>query len=126
MKAMLAWFDWLFLACCLVHANPAVAQQEEFTGLVIDQTISKFGHDFYDFFMAEWEPPNDAYILTIKERPSVVLGSLIWIEIDDIVIYESLLTPKISANEEKAQDARNFALEYINYRGKALQELDLY
>ncbi len=126
MKALLCWFGRLFLACWLAHAVPGMAQQEEFTGLVIDQTISKFGHDFYDFFMAGWEPPNDAFILTIKERPSLVLGSLIWIEIDDTVVYESLLTPKLSANEEKAQDARNYALEYISYRGKALQELDLF
>ncbi len=126
MKALLYWFGRLFLVCWLTHVGPVTAQQEEFTGLVIDQTISKFGHDFYDSFMTGWEPPNDAFILTIKERPSVVLGSLIWIEIDDTVVYESLLTPKISANEEKAQEARNYALEYINYRGKALQELDLY
>ena len=72
MKAMLRWFDWLLLACWLTHVGPVMAQQEEFTGLVIDQTISKFGHDFYDSFMTGWGPPNDAFILTIKERPSTV------------------------------------------------------
>ena len=121
---VLGWMlPWAWLS---FYAGPAWALEEEFTGLVIDQTISKFGHDFYEYFIAEWEPPDDSSILTIRERPGAILGSVISVEIDDTVVFEDRLTPLASTTEEKAQDARNFALEFINTRGKALQELDLY
>ena len=114
----------LFLWCWLVHADAAQAQDLEFSGLVIDQTITKFGHDFYDYFLAEWEPPTDAFTLTINEKPSLIFGTMVSVEVNDTVVYEGLLTPR--GIEDKAQDARNYALEFIASQNRTIQELDLY
>ena len=44
----------------------------EINGLVMDETISKLGRDFYDLFFTKWDIETDVdYLLKIVEKPEV-------------------------------------------------------
>lgn len=66
-----------------------------YEGLVVNQTISSVGHDFYQAFVAAWRemPLNERYALTIGERPSARLGSQVWVEFSQRRIFQAVLPP---------------------------------
>jgi curli production assembly/transport component CsgE len=86
---------------------------EEFNGLVTDQTISKFGHDFYDYFSSGLELPEDVSIVAVHEYPNAISGSLIIVEVDDIPIFQQRLSFKAYEIEDKALEARETFYMYL-------------
>ncbi len=51
-------------------------------GLVLGQTVTVAGQDFYQSFVMFWREKalSERYSLVVRERPSARAGSLIWIE----------------------------------------------
>ena len=72
--------------CCvaLMLASPAVAaaadQPED--GMVLGQTVTVAGQDFFQYFVALWREKriSERALITVRERPSARTGSVIWIE----------------------------------------------
>ena len=63
--------------------------------MVIDNTLTPTGHDFFSEFVEAWhslEQPGKQR-LTIRERPSARGGNLISVEHDNRVLYRVLLEP---------------------------------
>lgn len=59
-----------------------VRDAEDYGGIVINQTVTVAGHDFYNYFVAAWRDRDlgDRYSVSVHERPSPRWGSQVWIE----------------------------------------------
>lgn len=68
----------------------------EIDGLIIDETRSKVGRDFYDLFYSKWTAPTNAkdFIITIKELPSRGRMTRISLLINDNQLFTRVLQPR--------------------------------
>lgn len=98
---------------------PAIANTEDFidqgvledgedgglgiSGMMNDETVTKFGHQFFEAFVSAWKPlVGVTYNLRIDERYDPLRGSLIQVMINNNSVYEGFLTPRQEAIEELA------------------------
>ena len=86
----------------------------EIDGLILDETRSKIGRDFYEIFYNRWTPPSGAkdFLITIRELPGRGIGSRISIEVNENIILYRFLQPRNDLVEEEAnltmiQDFKN-------------------
>ncbi len=99
-------------------------------GLIVDETESKIGHDFYDAFYSEWQAPKimTDYTITISEKPLPQLGTQITILINDSPVFKRFVQPRYEIIEELARQGAATAYSYLeNYTEiqKQLQGEDL-
>ncbi|MFC6222054.1 CsgE family curli-type amyloid fiber assembly protein [Hymenobacter artigasi] len=105
----------------LLKADSIQSQQQraklgpESSGLIVDQTITKIGHDFYDQFFNRWEPPpgNDDFTITINERPARGNNAIVAISVNDDELLEFPLQAKYDLIEEAAQQAIEMATAFL-------------
>lgn len=97
---------FFFLACAYC---PVVWAQKDIgiEGLLIDQTRSRIGHEFYQDFVSFWEAPPGArhYNLVISEQTEPRYGSWVFIEINDNLVYRAPLRPRSEDIAATARDA---------------------
>lgn len=107
-------FKWLLLlglALVLIFAPTAHGQMASdeglgITGLILDETKTKGGHDFYDFFTINWRAVKGVeYTIHIAEQPDRARGSFIKVLINDRQVYFQRLNPRTDAIEEAAKRA---------------------
>ncbi len=90
----------------------------EIEGLIVDQTQTKIGHDFYDLFYSNWQPPDNFgdYTIVIEEKPLPQLGTQVTIKINDNEIFQQILQPRYDVIEAMAQYGVELSFNYIqNY-----------
>ncbi|WP_128547010.1 CsgE family curli-type amyloid fiber assembly protein [Larkinella soli] len=98
--------------------------------LLLDQTRTKTGRDFYDLFFKHWSarqadsdtletplpverhPPDDA-VLLIEELPSPGTGNLIRISLDDRPVWQRFVPARYEALEGEAAEAVGLVAEQI-------------
>jgi len=102
----------------------------EIEGIIVDATQTKIGRDFYDNFFSNWEPaenlPNLSVI--ISERPLPTRGTQVIVTIEDNVVFQRFVQPRIDEIEENSREAVQLATQYLeNYQTvqKQLQGDDL-
>ena len=88
--------------------------QDPYGGVVLDQTVTGFGHAFYQYFVSFWrdEPLSDRYSISVHERATARFGSQVWVEYAQRRMFQAFLPPSntaIRATSEKA-----VALVYSN------------
>jgi curli production assembly/transport component CsgE len=91
------------------HAQQTGAGQQsgavvyEFQHLVVDETISRIGKEFYDGFYQRWESPQGAqpYTLRVEEQPSPGIGVRVRVLLWDQPIFEAFLQPRAELIEEQ-------------------------
>ncbi|WP_367730791.1 CsgE family curli-type amyloid fiber assembly protein [Gracilimonas aurantiaca] len=68
----------------------------EIDGLIIDETRSKMGKDFFDVFYQQWIAPENAlnFTITIQERPMPGLGTIVSVKVNDQNTFQTRLQPK--------------------------------
>ncbi len=98
----------------------------EIGGLIVDQTVSRVGHLFYQELINGWEPPDPTVTITVNERPDIFAGNIIWIEINDDIVFQDRVGTRPSGIEEKAQAARALLESYIQRNKDALHGLEVY
>ena len=92
----------------------------ESQGLVLDQAVSKLGHDFYDQFYSTFEAPLGVadYNIIIIERPARANSSLVAVSVNDSELLELPLPTRADQMEEvvaaAVEAARGFLLEALN------------
>lgn len=79
----------------------------ELDGLVVDETRSRHGRDFYDLFYNGWDPPDGAinYTVRVQEQPGRGMGTIISVQVNDSVVYRTQLQPRYAVVEQAAQQA---------------------
>lgn len=107
-----------------------VADQIEIDRLIVNETITKAGHDFTELFNASWnwpEPLKESFIMIISERPFRGISTQLLITVNDLVVFESLLQTRYDFLEYLAVVAIEQTANYvINYEDiiKQLEGLD--
>ena len=92
-------------------------------GVVVDQTVTGFGHVFYQNFVSFWrdQPLSDRYSISIHESATARFGSKVWVEYAQRRMFQAFLPPSntvIRATSEKAA-----ALVYSNIIDTDVQRL---
>ncbi len=90
----------------------------EIDGMIISETISKIGNDFYDIFYSNWNPPPQAknYTITISEKPFPLQGNLITVKVNDAKTFERFVQPRYESIVESVNQAIQYTANYlINY-----------
>lgn len=98
----------------------------EIEGLVMDQTITKVGHDFYDEFFTKWEAPADFgdYTIVIREKPARGTSTLISVEVNDSELLELPLQPRAEVIEEMAAYALDAAAGFLQQARSQSNQLE--
>lgn len=107
----------LLLAALLALALQAQADEAELTGFIIDNTISRSGHEFYRRFSERLNDTSELdFNLVVRERPSARWGILIWVEHENHTLYRRFLQPNLADMADTAYQAADFVLQEINRR----------
>lgn len=91
----------------------------EITGLIIDDTMSPFGVQFYEHFYLGWETPpgvNVEYNIYIEEQATPQFGSIISVRVNQLLIFQQMVRPRGEDIENAARQALEIASHYLeNY-----------
>lgn len=87
--------------------NQLRSRGPESAGLVIDQTITKLGRDFFDMFYVAFEPPAGSadYTITLTERPGRIGSALVALTVNDVDLLEMPLSPQYEQMAGAAAEA---------------------
>lgn len=89
-------------------AKPGDATDEglEITGLILDETKTKAGRDFFEWFNTYWrEVEGLSYTISIQEIPDVTRGTFIFIKVNDTQVYGQRMNPNPHIIENAARSA---------------------
>lgn len=101
--------------------------------LVLDNTRTKLGRDFYEFFYQQWaslpvvvqgdstqkadDSLENLFSIMIDESPTPGLASLVSISINDLLVWQQFVQPRLGNTEALAENAVALVREYvINYQ----------
>jgi len=87
----------------------------EASGLVLDQALTKFGHDFYDLFYSSFEAPPGStdYTVLVGERPGRGSSSLVVLTVNDQELIETPLPTRFDQMEELVAQAVEIAQGFL-------------
>lgn len=90
------------------------SSNDQFGGVVVDQTVTGFGRTFFKNFVALWrdQPLNDRYSISIHEGATARFGSRVWVEYSQRRIFQAFLPPSNTAIRVTSEKA--VALVYSN------------
>ena len=76
-------------------------------GLVVDETATKIGRDFYDVFYSAWSPPAGAtnFTIRIQEQPAPGMGTRVVLMLNDEVLFQLQLQPRYEVVQDLARQA---------------------
>ncbi len=113
--------------------NEVIQQKEklndietEIDALLVDDTKTKSGKDFYDLFYAGWEAPESAknYTITISEKPYRINTTLIVILINETPVYQSVLQPRLDIIEAISEEAILTTQDYLSNYTEIVRQLN--
>ena len=90
----------------------------EIDGLLVNDTKTKSGQEFYDLFYDGWEAPKAAknYSITVSEKPFRLTSTMIVVSINDNVVYQDILQPRQDIIEAQTEEAISTTQNYLaNY-----------
>lgn len=87
----------------------------ESQGLVLDQAVTKLGHDFYDQFYGTFEAPMGItdYNIVVAERPARGNSALVVLTVNDTELLEMPLPTRTDQMEEIVAAAVETAQEFL-------------
>lgn len=98
--------------------SPADSAQDgvtrlEIDALVVDETQTKIGRDFYEVFFSNWKSPSGAfnYSIRIQEQPTPGLGTRVIVKVNDEIAFQAQLQPRYELIEAMARQA----IAYTHY-----------
>jgi len=85
------------------------------SGLVVDETHSVIGRDFYTQFQGHWTRPENVsdYTIRIRERPLPQFGSRLTVRVGQTTIFQGHLRPQYRQIDQAAQQAVARAQYYL-------------
>ncbi|MFO8234585.1 MAG: CsgE family curli-type amyloid fiber assembly protein [Bacteroidales bacterium] len=98
----------------------------ELDGLIINETISKAGNDFYNQFRKKWDIPGDIknYTIYISEMPMPGRGNLVSIKINYDEIFQNRISPRMEVIESLADHALSISEQYLVRQQEMEQQLE--
>lgn len=79
----------------------------EIDALVVDETQTKLGRDFYEVFFTNWKSPAGAfnYSVRVQEQPTPGLGTRIIVKVNEEIAFQAQLQPRYDIIEVTARQA---------------------
>lgn len=98
----------------------------EIDGLIMDETISKVGRDFFDMFYATWNAPKNAknFTITIKEMVLPGLATQITILVNDEEVFKQRVQPRNDIMEQMSKYAIYKTTRYLSNYERMKSQLD--
>ena len=98
----------------------------EIDGLVVNETRTKIGRDFYDAFYNNWVAPANAsnYTIIMQELPYRGINTQIMVFVNENLIYQGVLMPRFDYVEEMVVELNMKTTQYLQYYQEILQSLD--
>ncbi len=98
----------------------------EIDGLILDETRTKLGRDFYDLFYGKWIAPQDArdYAIMLIEAPARGRLVSISVEVDDRPVYRRMLQPRRDLLAASADQAVRAVADHLTQRSQIDAQLD--
>ena len=98
----------------------------EIDGLLVDDTKTKTGKEFYDLFYSNWQAPAEAknYSITISEKPFRLSSTLIVVSINDTPVYQSVLQPRQDIVEGLSMEALMTTQSYLANYEEIMRQLN--
>jgi len=77
--------------------------------------MTKIGYDFYEIFFSLWEAPKGitGYNIYINEKASPMWGSLVYINVDDTLVWNMMLKPRSNDIEEAVKNSIGLVINYL-------------
>lgn len=87
----------------------------EIDGLLVDDTKTKTGKEFYDLFYSGWEANTGVknYSITISEKPFRLSSTMIMVSINEMDVYQEVLQPRLDILEAQSQEAIAIIQNYL-------------
>jgi len=87
-------------------------------GLVINDTRTTIGRDFYDVFYSRWETPKGAenVMIRVYEQPRPNLGTRIVVDVEDRTVFRANLRPRFEQIKQAARAALARSHRYVKKR----------
>lgn len=87
----------------------------EIEGLIIDETRSKSGRDFYEQFYAKWVAPRGAkdFTITIRELPARGRAARVSVEINGNAVFRRMVQPRQDIIELLAEQSVGIAQKHL-------------
>ena len=97
----------------------------EIDGLIIDETRTKAGRDFYELFYTGWVAPENVrdYAVHIIEEPARGRSTIIHVKINDITVFKRYLQSRFEAIEDLSDMAIAATLNKLKKLDKIRAEL---
>lgn len=94
-------------------------------GIVVDETQSKWGKDFYEYFYNIWPFPErtEEYTIVVVEKPLPGLGTVLSIKFNDEEIFQQFAQPKLESIQEIAEFAAEYTFNYLQNYELIIKEL---
>lgn len=87
----------------------------EISNLVSAQVQSQIGHQFVKYFNDYWTPPEGLgnINIVIQERASPIWGSLIWVKVNDVIVYRQIFSSRAKDMKEVGKSTMAKVIYYI-------------
>ncbi len=97
----------------------------EIDNLILNESITKIGKDFYDIFYKNWVPPEKVENVTIiiGEKPLPTIGTRVTIRVNDYYVFQRVLQPRYEVIEAAALSAVNTVFDFLNNYEQIQQSL---
>lgn len=98
----------------------------EIDGLLVDDTKTKMGKDFYDLFYGNWEAPSGAknFTITVSEKPFRLTSTLIVVLINENPVYQAILQPRQDIVESMSYEAISTTQSYLANYEEIMKQLN--
>ena len=98
----------------------------ELDGMLLDETKTKSGKDFYDFFYNRWEAPSGVknYSILITETPFRLMTTQIEVKINETTVFQSFLQPRADIVEQLAEYAVAQTQMYLANYEELMRQLE--
>jgi curli production assembly/transport component CsgE len=102
----------------------------EVNGLIIDQTRTRIGQNFYREFSTLWGEPQIemAYNITIQETPDARWGNMITVLVNNHTVYRTTIgtrSSEINKNVATALNQTRFFMRYLLNNNESNDNVDL-
>lgn len=95
-------------------------------GLIVDETVTKVGRDFYELFYSRWQAPasKQVYMIFVREQPQPGMGSRVSVYLNDTELFVQPLQPRYDIIEAYAEYAVRLVRQYVLEYQRMVQELE--
>ncbi|MDE5417114.1 curli production assembly/transport protein CsgE [Labilibaculum sp. DW002] len=97
----------------------------EIDGLIMDETMTKVGRDFYDMFFSVWIAPEKVknYTVTIKEMVMPGIATEISVLVNESLVFKQKVQPRYDVLEQMTKYANQRVVQYLNNYEKMKAQL---